>query len=189
LTDGSKFDSSVDRGTPFTFTLGTGEVIKGWDLGVASMKLGEKSVFTIHPDLGYGEGGSGEKIPGNSTLIFEVELLGFKDKPKSKWDFSDEERRVEALKFKNEGNTFFKNSQFADARKKYEDAVDYIENDSSPEATEILIPSYLNLAAVCTKQSEFSKAIEYADKVLKKDSKKCKSILQKSPCPYCIWFT
>jgi len=179
LLDGTKFDSSVDRGTPFTFTLGTGEVIKGWDIGMATMKLGEKSIFKIHPDLAYGEGGSG-KIPADATLLFEVELLGFKDKKKEKWDFSDEERRVEALTFKNEGNAAFKSQNFADAKKKYEEAIDYVEQDSSPEALELKVPTYLNLSAVCTKLGEFKKAVENADHALKIDPKNVKAYFRKA---------
>ena len=78
LTDGSKFDSSLDRRQPFVFKLGAGKVIKGWDEGVAGMKVGGKRKLTIPPDLGYGARGAGSAIPPGSVLVFEVELLGVK---------------------------------------------------------------------------------------------------------------
>ena len=77
LTDGTKFDSSVDRGQPYEFRIGTGSVIRGWDEGILSMQVGGKRKLIVPPDLGYGAQVK-SKIPPNSTLIFEVELLGVK---------------------------------------------------------------------------------------------------------------
>ena len=75
LTNGDKFDSSLDRNQPFAFNLGQGQVIRGWDEGVVGMKVGGKRKLTIPPQLGYGAAGAGGVIPANATLVFEVELL------------------------------------------------------------------------------------------------------------------
>jgi FKBP-type peptidyl-prolyl cis-trans isomerase len=75
LEDGTKFDSSLDRGQPFQFILGTGMVIKGWDVGIVGMKVGGKRRLAIPPAMGYGEKGAGSSIPPNAALYFDVELL------------------------------------------------------------------------------------------------------------------
>ncbi len=75
LTNGTKFDSSRDRGEPITFKLGVGQVIQGWDKGIAAMSVGERGVLTIAPELGYGDHGAGAVIPGGATLVFDLELV------------------------------------------------------------------------------------------------------------------
>ncbi|XP_044757518.1 FK506-binding protein 2-like isoform X2 [Coccinella septempunctata] len=81
LTDGTKFDSSFDRDQPFSFKLGVGQVIKGWDQGLLDMCVGEKRKLTIPPSLGYGDRGAGNVIPAGATLMFEVELINIGDAP------------------------------------------------------------------------------------------------------------
>lgn len=81
---GDKFDSSVDRGERFHFMLGAGQVIKGWDQGVAGMLIGEKRELTLAPEMGYGDRGAGNAIPGGATLVFEVELFGLEGPSDSK---------------------------------------------------------------------------------------------------------
>ena len=78
LENGTKFDSSLDRGRPFSFVLGAGQVIAGWEQGILGMRVGEKRKLTIAPELAYGEAGAGNAIPPNATLIFEINLLEIK---------------------------------------------------------------------------------------------------------------
>lgn len=89
LEDGTQFDSNEGQDEPFTFTLGAGEVIKGWDIGVATMKKGEKAQFKITADYGYGDNGSPPSIPGKAVLIFDVELANFNVKVKAKWEMNE----------------------------------------------------------------------------------------------------
>ncbi|KAG0307633.1 cytochrome P450 monooxygenase 9 [Dissophora globulifera] len=121
FSNGDKFDSSRDRGSPFNFEIGVGQVIKGWDEGVKTMKIGELAELVCAPDYAYGAGGSPPKIPGNSTLKFEVELLGFQesaDNPTAKLAL--------AQKKKDQGNAFFKSGNNSSAAQAYKDGADLL---------------------------------------------------------------
>lgn len=174
--DGSKFDSSVDRGQPFKFCIGKGQVIKGWDEGFASMKVGEKAVLEIQPDYGYGATGSPPKIPGNAVLHFEVELLGYQEKLKEKWEMTTEERLEKAKKLKTEGTELFQKQLFDQAVVKYATAAEYavdegITGNDVPDEERPLYVSCLSNAAMCyIKTKDWTEATKACNSVLEIDS-------------------
>jgi peptidylprolyl isomerase len=177
-SDGTKFDSSVDRGTPFKFTIGTGQVIKGWDEGFASMKIGERAILKVSSDYGYGPRGSPPKIPGGATLLFEVELLGFKEKPKKKWEMTDEERANLAKKLKTEGTEHFQKQQYDEAIEKYNEAADICveegmkDNDISAEERPMYVSCWSNIAMCHVKQKSWADAIAACNHILQLDDEK-----------------
>lgn len=125
-SDGSKFDSSRDRPGCFKFNVGVGQVIKGWDEGICSMKRGEKCILRCRSDYAYGEDGSPPTIPGGATLNFEVELLNWKEKVKPARLMTPEERTAHAMKMKELGTEAFKMQDWAGAINRYEDGVEYV---------------------------------------------------------------
>jgi len=126
-SDGSKFDSSRDRGKEFKFVLGEERVIKGWEIGFQSMCRGEHAILTIDPKYGYGETGSG-KIPPNATLKFDVELIDFGPMKKEKWEMNADEKITEASLLKDKGNNEYKNGNFQNACELYVEGVSYLED-------------------------------------------------------------
>lgn len=124
--DGSKFDSSRDRGQKFQFQVGVGQVIRGWDVGICTMKRGEKAILRATSDYGYGDRGSPPKIPGGATLDFEVELFTWKERTKEPDVMSVEERSEFATKQKESGNDAFKQRQWDAAIEAYEEGIRYI---------------------------------------------------------------
>jgi peptidylprolyl isomerase len=173
-SDGSEFDRSSE---PFTFSLGAGQVIKGWDIGVKTMKKGEKALFTLSSDYAYGANGSPPKIPANATLKFEVELLGFQEKEKTtKRDFSEEERRAKAKEFKVQGNEAFKKGDLNEARRQWEEAWSWVVDDSDPVLKEHKLAVALNLALVFVKLGDASQGKKYAEEALKIDDKNVKAL-------------
>jgi len=184
-SDGSEFDSSRSRGTPFKFTLGEGMVIKGWDLGFAKMRKGERAVLTIKSDYGYGDAGSPPKIPGKATLKFDVELLGFGPKKKEKWELSGEEKIAEAETWKEKGNASFKKGEYKQACEAYEEGVTYVENsyesdqDLKKKHVDMEAVLRLNAAQSYINNRDYSKAIQHATQVLKKDPNNFKALLRR----------
>lgn len=147
-------------------------VIKGWDEGFASMKIGEQAILKIRSDYGYGDSGSPPKIPPKAELLFDVELLGFKEKPKERWQMTDDERIAEANKLKAAGTELFKKKVYGEAAMKYEDAASYsvgegISGDDIPEDERPLYVSCWSNAAMCyINLKEWTEAIRACNQVL-----------------------
>mmetsp|Transcript_1105 Transcript_1105/g.2429 ORF Transcript_1105/g.2429 Transcript_1105/m.2429 type:complete len:485 (+) Transcript_1105:160-1614(+) len=170
-SDGSKFDSSRDRGKPFQFTIGQGQVIKGWDEGFASMKVGEKAKLTIRSDYGYGSQAMGNDIPANSNLIFDVELLGFGEKEKSKSEMSPEECLAKAFNLKEEGTKEFMGGNHAVAAELYKKAADFVDEDESGEPLpdderDMYVKCWGNAAMCYVKGKDWPDVIYCCNKVL-----------------------
>lgn len=184
LLDGSKFDSSVDRDDKFTFKIGKGQVIKGWDAGVATMKKGELARFRIRSDFAYGTAGSPPKIPADATLVFDVELFGWKQEEKKKWDFSKEEKIAAANKEKELGNEQFKAGKVQEALHHYKESLDfcsYLYSDEDKKAVQATkVGSGLNAAACCVKLEKWKDVIKYAEDVLKIEDTNVKALWRKA---------
>jgi peptidylprolyl isomerase len=173
LTDGTEFDSSRGRGTPFSFTIGTG-VIKGWSVGVATMKVGERAKFTIDAEYGYGDGGSPPKIPGGATLIFDIELLKI-----SKSYKSNAEAIAEANELSAAGGERFKEGAFQDAITSYLAALEAIKSKYGKDVDEVKLKLHRNLAVSYGKAANWRQSLTYADKVLEKEASDPRALLRK----------
>jgi len=174
-SDGSKFDSSVDRGKPFEFTIGEGQVIRGWDEGFASMKVGEKAILEIQPDYGYGASGSPPKIPANAVLRFDVELLDFQEKLKQKWEMTTDERLDLAKRLKTEGTAQFQEGKYSDAAINYTKAADYAVgegisgNDVPEDERPLYVSCWLNVAMCMVKLKDWPETTHACNAVLEID--------------------
>lgn len=185
LTDGTEFDSSRSRGVPFTFQLGMSQVIKGWDLGVATMKRGERAMLTLRSDYAYGDAGSPPTIPGKATLEFDVELLDFHDKKKEKYQLTPAERLQAALEAKEKGNDLYKRKQVSEAIAQYKEAVGMFEHDDQfPEdvkknAAPIKLSAHLNLANCFLQTGAYVDAAVHATQALALAPKNCKALYRR----------
>jgi peptidylprolyl isomerase len=178
LADGSKFDSSRDRGQHFKFPLGQGRVIKGWDTGFASMKKGEHAILRCRSDYAYGPTGNG-KIPGGATLDFDVELFSFAPKKKEKWEMGPEEKLVEANKNKEEGTGLFKEKRFDEAVDCYEEAASFVADSSEVGAVELWVACKLNSAQCCISNKDYPRAAHFATEGLSKGNDNEKGLFRR----------
>lgn len=181
LLDGTVFDSSVDRNSPFDFTLGTGQVIKAWDLCVASMDIGEKCRVTATAEYAYGKAGSPPTIPPNATLVFDLELLDAKEKEPNAWELSDEQKHERSVKKRGEGNALFTAGDYGKALESYLSAVriwgEY--GGESEVANRDKLPCHLNAAQCHLKLRQFRDAEKEASLALKLDDSNVKGLYRR----------
>ncbi len=148
--DGTQFDSSKE---PFTFVIGKGQVIKGWDLGVKEMKVGEKCELVCEPEYAYGKGGAG-RIGPNQTLIFEIELLSFEEEA-----VTIEQKMKLAMQKKEEGNDMYKRGLVKEALEKYESAKKYLKDTEEQKGKESVLING-NIALCFLKEKRFNEALK-----------------------------
>jgi len=192
VSDGSEFDSSRKRANTFKFTLGDGQVIKGWDFGFAKMRKGEKAILEMDAQYGYGEAGSPPKIPPNARLRFDVELINFGPKAKEIWELTTDEKLAEAETRKGAGNDAFKKGDFAQACEAYEQALKYIERTAEYEKdqakkiklTELEKTLQLNNAQSAINRRDYHTAIQMTSAVLKNDPNNVKALVRRCSA-YC----
>ena len=168
--DNKIFDQTKDK--PFTFKIGSGQVIKGWDMGVKTMKLGEKAEFILSPDYAYGDKKVSDLIPENSTLTFEIELLKIVVPRKEVSDMTYEEKLAEGKKLKAEGVEKFKAKDFVAARDLFTRATYYLETmdktkEAEAEGVNLYVTTLSNLCNCCDKQKEYHAVVNFATKGLK----------------------
>ncbi len=192
--NGEIFDSSRMRGKPFTFTLGKGEVIKGWDIGMATMKKGEKAIIKCTSEYAYGDRDQG-KIKAGDTLLFDIEMLSFQPKKKALYDMTIEEKVETAKELKDEGTKLFKSRHFTDAAEKYIEATTYLQPEtplsdseedetmdvdlSTPEMKDLMITLLLNASQAYLSGKEWTDALKLAKQALEHDSKNVKGLYRK----------
>ncbi|GMH53420.1 hypothetical protein TrST_g1286 [Triparma strigata] len=180
---GDKFDSSVDRGQVFKFTVGQGQVIKAWDVAFQAMHKGEKATIVLKAEYGYGASGSPPKIPGGATLCFEVEMIQFGEKEKEIWELSNEEKISKCKKIKDEATGLFKEKRFSEAASLYDSVSSYFTDEDGAiegEEADNLFTSCMSNAAMCfIKEKDYSSAITSCGRVLKEQSEHVKCLYRR----------
>jgi peptidylprolyl isomerase len=172
MDDGTEFDSSRKRGKPFKFVIGCKQVIKGWDQGFMTMRMGEKAILRCRSDYAYGKNGSGS-IPPGATLNFDVELISSAPKKKERHEMNDTEREQEATKLKEEGTKLFQTKEFARAIALYNDGAELVESIELCDG--LYTACKLNAAQAAINIQDYASAVTYATEALKKDETNVKA--------------
>ncbi|CAD8122890.1 unnamed protein product [Paramecium sonneborni] len=170
LEDQKPFDSNIGQSQPSKHILKRGDRCKGFEIGLQSMKPGEKSQFKITPEYGYGgDGNIFKNVPKDAHLRYEIELVSFKLEKKKRWLMSPEEKHEEALKLRKKGTKLFKDQNYQIAKQKYKDALTYCALDTK-EGKELEASLQLNLSICCYLKDEFKESIDHAKAALKINS-------------------
>lgn len=178
-SDYSIVDQTNNKEEPFEFEVGSEGVIKGLNVGIRTMKLGETAVLKIHPDYAYGSTGSG-KINANETIYFEAELVEFKDKEKTKIDYTPTERIELAKKFKEDGAKLFGEEKLKEAKRLFEDALDYIDWEKEPEVIPMKIALRNNVALISLNLKNYHECLVNCGHVLEFDKTNIKALFKKA---------
>ena len=182
LTNGTEFDSSYEKDDGFKFIIGVDHVIKGWDIGIMDMQIGEKAEIVIKPEYGYGKIGNPPKIPGDATLIFKIELLSAHERRPTKWMMNDEERIKVTLKLKQDGGVKFGLKDYKEAEGLYREAIshlDSVQNDNA-EIKTLKKTILVNIAVVCNKSKSYSEAVRAWSQSLAIDPENAKAYYQRA---------
>jgi len=177
-SDGTVFDKSLDHEAPFSFKLGQGQVIKGWDVGIASMVLGERAELVLKPEYAYGDTGAGSSIPPGASLIFKVELVRIAKGPKAaRYRKSDSQLFEEAKAAKEQGNQQFKATNLFEARKLYNEAHDLVlkVGSKSQEHNDFRKTVLLNICVASNKIGDYKNTVDKATEALHVDPKLTKA--------------
>jgi peptidylprolyl isomerase len=177
LDDGTVFDSSRTRGKEFKFTIGKRNVIKGWDIGFAGMRRGEKAMLRCRSDYAYGDRSPGSGIPAGATLNFDVELINFGPKQKEKDEMTDDEKVAHATSCKDRGTIAFKDKKFDEALLLYDEAANVIDDVDSAEA--LWVTCQLNSAQCAINLSNYTLANEKSSQALSKDGSNVKALYRR----------
>ena len=178
--DGTVVAKNDDKQRPFKFRLGSDQVIKGFELAVLGMQVGEKSKFLIDSSYAYDEAGLEGFIKPNTPITLEVTLLDVEDSTKTRWELDENERISLTLSMKNDGNDLFKSGSLQEARNTYREAFKMIEYDSGEKFSELKISLLLNIALVSNKLKEFLEGISAATQALDINEMNAKALYRRA---------